>query len=183
MAQTFSLASDTSLAYSPLHVVVPFGVEAFGVEAFDVEGGTWEKMLQTLHKPLDLLTPAKKIKPFDIAQVLESVVLNKDGDVPVIEIKFSVQGWDGLAYRFLKDMAREVKTNPKGMPRSYRAYANMMHKLTEHPTGNGKADNARKIVIDRAVEQLAQGLRDELTRRIHQFDMVGAPKAELQETR
>lgn len=163
MASTFSLASDTSLAYSPLHIVVPFEVE---------DDATFDSICKALKQPLPLLTPAKKLKPFDIEHVMEKITLNKDGDVPVIEILFSVEGWDQLAYRFLKDMAHEVKTNPKGMPRSYRSYANLMQKLTQHPTGNGKNDNARKVVIDRAVEQLAEGLRDQLVSRVQTYDKM-----------
>lgn len=154
--KAIKLASNTQLAYSDLPVVLP---SLPSNEAL-------EKMLNDIKKPLVLMTPTKKTESFEVLQdVISSADLDTSGDVPVLRFSFSEQGWDRLAYLFLTAMAQQVKKNPKSVPRSYRTYANLMNKLTEHPTGNGKVDESRKVVIDRAIEQLALGVRNEITRR------------------
>ena len=159
--KVFNMASNTGTAYSDLVIILPYAAPS----ASDME-----RLENTLKTPLTLMTPTKKTEDFDVLQdVISGIQLDSSGDRPLLRISFSEKGWDRLAYLFLKNMAKQVKSNPKSMPRSYRSYANLMDKLTEHPTGNGKVDESRKVVIDRAVEQLTGGLRDELTRRAQAF--------------
>lgn len=160
--KAFELSSNTALAYSDLQIVLPFAATQEDVPS----------LLRDIQKPIALMTPTKKTEDFDILLDLirEAIIISgEDGARPVLTLSFSEQGWDRLAYLFLKNMAAQVKSNPKAMPRSYRSYANLMDKLTEHPTGNGKVDNSRKVVIDRAIEQLAEGVRSELMRRVQSW--------------
>ena len=158
MTSSFKLASNVSLAYSPLAVVLPFDAPT---------GEAWDTLVRNVNRPLTLATPTKQSIDVDVmAELVPSLVLNAEGDRPVITAQFSEDGWDRLAYLFLTSMANQVKKNPKSVPRSYRTYANLMDKLTERPTGNGKIDGSRKVVIDRAIEQLTIGVREEIKKRI-----------------
>lgn len=162
MKTLFNLNSDTTLAYAPLHIVLPYDAP---------EGDRFVAFQNFLRSPLALLTPTKKVQNFDVMDsLLSNIELNTSGDRPVLVVEFSEKGWDRLAYVFLKDMAAQVKSNPKSMPRSYRSYANLMSKLTEEPTGNGKVDASRKVVIDRTIQQLTDGVRAEITRRVQAWN-------------
>ena len=159
--KVFNLSSSTKLAYSDLAIVLPYAAP---------EGEKLEQLISAIKKPLTSMTPTKKTEDFDVmGDLLSDTQFDTTGDRPILRLSFSEKGWDRLAYLFLKNMAAQVQSNPKSMPRSYRSYANIMKKLTEQPTGNGKVDESRKVVIDRTIEQLSVGVREELSRRAQLF--------------
>ncbi len=153
----FKMTSDLTLAYSPLHIVIP---------QESISPTQIEELTKYLHKPLRLTTPTKEEKDFDIMENLMELEVLTDGDRPVVVVNWTEEGWDRLAYLFLKNMAHQVKTTPKKMPRKMRTFANLMDKLTEKPTGNGKVDASRRIVIERTIEDLAPGVRNEVEARV-----------------
>ena len=159
MSNPFRFSSDLSETFSPLPIVLP--VAAPQDEAMN-------RFMAHVNAPLVLATPTKELRPFDVMKELLDLSWNTDGDRPVVVVNWTKDGWDRLAYLWLKDMADQVKKTPKKVPRSMRQYANLMGKLTEHPTGT-RADESRTIVLNRAIEQLTPGVRNEVERRIRSW--------------
>lgn len=158
MHSPLSLASDTAVALAPLDVVVPRVPTTDNESAFRA----------ALSAPLRLVGPTKDraLVEFVLPDGFLTVAFDTSADVPRVQVTFDPMGWDRLAVRFLRGMAAAAKANPKNVQRSLRQFAKLMDKLTDAPTGNGKIDGPRKVVIDRTMEQMAPGLRDELTRRV-----------------
>lgn len=158
----FSFKSDLSEALETTRIVLPYSLPN-DTNAF----------VALLKGPLQLTIPTKdkKLQNFELPDSLFSVEFDTSGDRPVAILSWSEQGWDLLSYRYLTHMAREVKRNPKSVARSYRTFANLMDKLTEEPTGDGKIDQPRKIVLDRNTQTIAPNVKDIVASRIQQWKM------------
>ena len=154
---SISLSSDISFATQPLHVVVPYDIPRDqDKKRFDA----------AMNAPLTLVAPTKEAVPFEIPDGLFSISFEQSGERPVAQVQWTSEGWDRLSYLYLTHMAKQVKTNPKSVPRSLRMFAKLMDKLPERPTGNGAVDTSRRIVIERNIEQIGPAVRAEVERRI-----------------
>lgn len=154
----FTFSSDLTLARSPLSRVLS-GAQPTSDEI--------ERLRAALAEPINVAMPTKEVKAMDaMGEGFVSMTVDASGDRPVLLIGFSDAGWDRLAYLWLTGLADAVRATPKKVPKSMRLYANLMHKLTPAPTGDGKSDQARQIVIDKTMENLAPMVRAEVERRV-----------------
>lgn len=156
------MSSDTSLAFSDLIVVVPY---KFSSNEKEVQ---IKKVEDKVLEPVLLTTPAKdkRKKMFDIPPDFLKMSFDDSEELMVITLSFNEKGWDRFSYSFLQSMAVQVQKEPKAFGRSYRAFANLMKKLTPEPIGSAKNDVPRKIVIDQTTQQMAPMIRDILSDRL-----------------
>ena len=160
MSTSFNFSSNITHIVEPLRVVVPY----------DVPTDDQKKNLEEyLNKPFELVSFTKKTEEFAVPNNFFTLSFDQTGERPVAVVDFSDEGWDNMAYIFLTNMAKQVKKDPKSVPRSLRMFAGLMDKLTEKPVGRAVIDTPRKIVIDRAIEQFGPTVRDVFTSRLQSW--------------
>ena len=152
---SIGLSSDTTAALQEMSFVIPYNIPS-----------SLDRFQEAMRQPLVLMSPSKKPISLPVPENLFSISFEQSGERPVAKVSWNYDGWDRLSYLYLTDMAKQVKDNPKSIPRSMRMFANLMNKLPETPTGNGAVDVSRRIVIERNIEQIAPAIRDEVERRI-----------------
>lgn len=159
-----TMSSDTTLAMSELRIVVPYKLSSDTIKKSE----QIKSIESTAKEPLLLTTPTKDKRKelFEVPDNLFNMSFDESGDLMVVILNFNEPGWDKLSYDFLQGMAKAVKKDPKSIPRSMRMFANLMKKLTPEPTGSGKNDIPRKIVINQTIEQMAPPVRDILSDRL-----------------
>lgn len=88
-----------------------------------------------------------------------------------IEFTMDLEGARKAAYVYLKALADEAakdpKTMPKKLPKSVRAGAKILSRLSPEPTGNVNFDKPRQIIIDTTIQQFKGGLRQQLTFKVN----------------
>lgn len=157
MASVFNFSSNIAPVVETMRVVVPYDLPTCEQQ---------EKLKDYLNSPMPLTSLSKTVEMFQVPENLFDVTFEQSGERPVAVVQWSEEGWDTLAYHFLKGLAAQVKKDPKSVPRSLRMFANLMNKLTEKPIGKAAVDNSRKIVIERAIEQFGPNVRELMTERL-----------------
>lgn len=157
MASVFNFSSNIAPVVEEMRVVVPYDLPTSEQQ---------ENLKDYLNSPMPLTSLSKKVELFPVPENLFDVTFEQSGERPVAVVQWNEEGWDNLAYHFLKGLAEQVKKDPKSVPRSLRMFANLMNKLTEKPIGKAAVDNSRKIVIERAIEQFGPNVRELMTERL-----------------
>lgn len=162
MSNAFSFSSNIAPVIETMRVVVPYEIP---------NEEKYKKLEQYLKSPMALTSLSEKVEMFQVPDHLFHVEFEQSGERPVAVVKWSDDGWDHLAYLFLKGLAAQVKKDPKSVPRSLRMFANLMNKLTEKPVGKALVDNPRRIVIERAIEKFGPTVRDVIAERLRTASM------------
>lgn len=166
-----NFSSETSLLLEPIRKPILLKKD-------DIDSNFIQHLHTKLTQNIDLVTLSKTTKEFQLPEnFIEIRITNnqkndnekdKQENFPVIELVFSEEKWEELAYVFLKDLGKQVETNPKSVPRSLRLFGSLMNKLTNKPMGVSKIDIPRKIVLNKAMEQFGPYVRTLLETRLNE---------------